>query len=126
MKSYRLSRGNNLISSILFKGSALQSIDSMDQRRYIDPGNYLDLLELLSTFTSELERSKTKLDRLIGQGKRTMESISNKVKENLSGLFVDRISFVGFSGEFADVYKGTLKTQDGRDVVAVKVLRVSF
>lgn len=75
------------------QGSALQSMDSMDQRRYIDPGNYLDLLELLSTFTSELERSKTKLEGLIGQG------------------------------EFADVYKGTLRTQDGRDLVAVKVLR---
>lgn len=75
------------------QGNALQSTDSVDQRRYIDPGNYLDLLELLSTFTSEIERSKTKLKGLIGQG------------------------------EFADVYKGTLKTQDGRDVVAVKVLR---
>jgi len=75
------------------QGNALQSMDSVDQRRYIDPGNYLDLLELLSTFTSEIERSKTKLKGLIGQG------------------------------EFADVYKGTLKTQDGRDVVAVKVLR---
>ena len=29
-------------------------------------------------------------------------------------------------GEFADVYKGTLKTRNGRDVVAVKVLRVSL
>jgi len=75
------------------QGSALQSMDSVDQRRYIDPGNYLDLLELLSTFTSELERSKTKLEGLIGQG------------------------------EFADVYKGTLKTKDGKNVVAVKVLR---
>ena len=43
-------------------------LQSMDQRRYIDPGNYLDLMELLSTFTTEIERSKTKLDRLIGQG----------------------------------------------------------
>jgi len=41
---------------------------TMDQRRYIDPGNYLDIMELLSTFTSEIERSKTKLDGLIGQG----------------------------------------------------------
>ena len=40
----------------------------MDQRQYIDPGNYLDIKELLSTFTSEIERSKTKLDGLIGQG----------------------------------------------------------
>ena len=39
----------------------------MDQRRYIDPGNYLDIMELLSTFTLEIERSKTKLDGLIGQ-----------------------------------------------------------
>lgn len=51
------------------KGSELNSLDSMDQRRYIDPGNYLDLLELLSTFTSELDRSKTKLEGLIGQGR---------------------------------------------------------
>ena len=29
-------------------------------------------------------------------------------------------------GEFADVYKGTLKTREGKQVVAVKVLRVSF
>lgn len=41
----------------------------MDQRRYIDPGNYLDLMELLSEFTSEIERKKTKLEGLIGQGK---------------------------------------------------------
>lgn len=98
MKSYRLSRGNNFISSILFKGSALQSIDSMDQRRYIDPGNYLDLLELLSTFTSELERSKAKLEGLIGQGKRNMDSISNNAKGNLSVLFVDKISVLVFQG----------------------------
>ncbi|KAL9970856.1 hypothetical protein ACROYT_G023307 [Oculina patagonica] len=75
------------------QGSELNSLDSMDQRRYIDPGNYLDLLELLSTFTSELDRSKTKLEGLIGQG------------------------------EFADVYKGTLKTEEGKGIVAVKVLR---
>lgn len=92
MKSYGLSRGNDFISLILFKGSALQSMDSMDQRRYIDPGNYLDLLELLSTFTSELERSNTRLEGLIGQGKRNMESIRNNVKGNLSGLFVDKNS----------------------------------
>lgn len=109
-----------------YKGSALQSMDSVDQRRYIDPGNYLDLLELLSTFTSELERSKTKLEGLIGQGKENIESIRNHVRGNLSWLFVDNNSFLGFSGEFADVYKGTLKTKDGKNVVAVKVLRVSF
>ncbi|KAJ7379751.1 Ephrin type-A receptor 5 [Desmophyllum pertusum] len=74
------------------QGSELQSMDP-DQRRYIDPGNYLDLLELLSTFATELERSQTKLEGLIGQG------------------------------EFADVYKATLKTREGKDVVAVKVLR---
>ena len=55
-----------LISNSFATGTDLQS---MDQRRYIDPGNYLDLMELLSTFTTEIERSKTKLDRLIGQGK---------------------------------------------------------
>ena len=49
-------------------GSELQSMDP-DQRRYIDPGNYLDLLDLLSTFATELERSQTKLEGLIGQGK---------------------------------------------------------
>ena len=50
--------------------SALTGSDlhDMDQRRYIDPGNYLDLMELLSTFTSEIERSKTKLEGQIGQG----------------------------------------------------------
>jgi len=65
----------------------------LDQRRYIDPANYVDLMELLSTLTTEIERSKTKLEGLIGQG------------------------------EFADVYKGTLDTQRRKDVVAVKVLR---
>ena len=51
--------------------SALTGSDlhDMDQRRYIDPGNYLDLMELLSTFTSEIERDKTKLEGQIGQGK---------------------------------------------------------
>jgi len=29
------------------------------------------------------------------------------------------------SGEFADVYKGILKTREGKKIVAVKVLRVS-
>ena len=41
----------------------------LDQRRYIDPAIYADLMELLSTFTTEMERSKTKLEELIGQGK---------------------------------------------------------
>ena len=51
----------------------------MDQRRYIDPGNYLDLMELLSTFTTEIERSKTKLDRLIGQGKKCFFYILDEI-----------------------------------------------
>ena len=72
---------NPLIS---FKGSTLQSLDSVDQGRYIDPGNYLDLLELLSTFTSELERSKTRLEGLIGQGKdNIIATISNNVRRRL-------------------------------------------
>lgn len=41
----------------------------LDQRRYIDPANYVDLMELLSTLTAEIERSKTKLEGLVGQGK---------------------------------------------------------
>lgn len=66
----------------------------MNQRgQYIDPGNYLDLMELISTFTNELDRSDTKLEGMIGQG------------------------------EFADVYKGTLKTREGKKIVAMKVLR---
>ncbi|KAJ7379744.1 Ephrin type-A receptor 5 [Desmophyllum pertusum] len=77
----------------LRKGSELQPTNLMDQRRYIDPANYLDLMECLSTFTMELNRSDTKLEGLIGQG------------------------------EFADVYKGILKTREGKQVVAVKVLR---
>ena len=40
----------------------------MDQRRYINPADYLDLMELLQTFTTEVDRSKTKLNGLIGQG----------------------------------------------------------
>ena len=40
----------------------------MDQRRYINPGDYRDLMELLQTFTTEVDRSKTKLNGLIGQG----------------------------------------------------------
>ena len=40
----------------------------MDQRRYIDPSNYVDLMEIISKFTKELERKDTKLDELIGQG----------------------------------------------------------
>ncbi|XP_067029898.1 ephrin type-A receptor 3-like [Acropora muricata] len=65
----------------------------MDQRRYINPAEYLDLMELLQTFTTEVDRRKTKLNGLIGQG------------------------------EFADVYKGSIQTQKGKLVVAVKVLR---
>ena len=40
----------------------------MDQRRYINPGNYPDLMELLQTFTTEVDRNKTELNGLIGQG----------------------------------------------------------
>ena len=40
----------------------------LDQRRYIDPANYADLMELLSELTSEIERSNAKLEGLIGQG----------------------------------------------------------
>ena len=50
---------------------SFQGLDSnlpMDQRRYINPGDYLDLMELLQTFTTEVNRSKTKLKGLIGQG----------------------------------------------------------
>ncbi|XP_067048824.1 ephrin type-B receptor 1-B-like isoform X1 [Acropora muricata] len=65
----------------------------MDQRRYINPGDYRDLMELLQTFTTEVDRSKTKLNGMIGQG------------------------------EFADVYKGSIQTPKGKLVVAVKVLR---
>ena len=42
-------------------------------------------------------------------------------------LLVDFFLFDLFLlGEFADVYKGTLKTREGKQVVAVKVLRVSL
>ena len=43
-------------------------------------------------------------------------------------MFISLFSIMAItviSGEFADVYKGTLKTQGRKDVVAVKVLRVS-
>ena len=57
-------------SSILLKGSELQTTNAMGQRsHYIDPGNYLDLMELISTFTNELDRRDTKLEGIIGQGR---------------------------------------------------------
>ena len=52
----------------LFSFQGLDSNLPMDQRRYINPGNYPDLMELLQTFTTEVDRSKTKLNGLIGQG----------------------------------------------------------
>lgn len=67
--------------------------EEMNQRQYVDPSNYLDHMELLATFTTEVDRSKVKLEERIGQG------------------------------EFADVYRGTKKTQGKKQVVAVKVLR---
>ncbi|XP_067050795.1 ephrin type-B receptor 1-B-like isoform X2 [Acropora muricata] len=73
-----------------------QGFDSnlpLDQRRYINPENYLDLKELLQKFTTEVDRSNTKLNGLIGQG------------------------------EFADVYKGSIQIPKGNLIVAVKVLR---
>ena len=51
------------------KGSELHTTDSMNQRQYIDPGNYVDLMELISTFTNELDRTDTKLEGMIGQGR---------------------------------------------------------
>ena len=57
-------------SSILLKGSELQTTNAMGQRSHnIDPGNYLDLMELMSTFTNELDRRDTKLEGMIGQGR---------------------------------------------------------
>ena len=42
----------------------------MNQRnKYIDPFNYMDLMELISTFTNELDRRNTKLEGMIGQGR---------------------------------------------------------
>ena len=40
-------------------------------------------------------------------------------------LFVFFLSFL-LPGEFADVYKGTLQTPKGKEIVAIKVLRVSI
>ena len=41
-------------------------------------------------------------------------------------LLVDYFVCFVAVGEFADVYKGTIKTREGKQVVAVKVLRVSL
>ncbi len=99
----------------------MQPTSSTDQRRYIDPGNYLDLMELITTFTMELDRSDTKLEGVIGQGK--CHFCSFGLWTLVSLFFV--IFSLCVSGEFADVYKGTLKSREGKQVVAVKVLRVS-
>ncbi|XP_068700595.1 ephrin type-A receptor 4-like isoform X2 [Montipora foliosa] len=73
--------------------NSIERGEEMNQRQYVDPSNYLDHMELLATFTTEVDRSKVKLEEMIGQG------------------------------EFADVYRGTKKTQGKQQVVAVKVLR---
>ena len=54
----------------MLKGSELQATNLMNQRnQYIDPCNYMDLMELISTFTNELDRRDTKLEGMIGQGR---------------------------------------------------------
>ena len=63
MKLLVLLNVSSYFLNFYIKGSEL------DQRHYIDPANYLDLMELLSKFTMELNRSDTKLEGLIGQGK---------------------------------------------------------
>lgn len=40
----------------------------LGQQRYIDPTNYGDLMELLTTLTTEIEKPTIKLQRLVGQG----------------------------------------------------------
>ena len=40
----------------------------LGQQRYIDPTNYGDLMELLTTLTTEIEKPKIKLQRFVGQG----------------------------------------------------------
>ena len=40
----------------------------LGQQRYIDPTNYSDLMELLTTLTTEIEKPKIKLQRFVGQG----------------------------------------------------------
>ena len=62
MKHFCLALKLKLLSSPLTGGE-------LDQRRYIDPSNYSDLTEILSTLTAEMERNKVKLEGIIGQGK---------------------------------------------------------
>ena len=50
-------------------GSELQTTNPRDQRTYIDPNDYSDVQELLTSFTTELKRSDIKLEGVIGQGR---------------------------------------------------------
>lgn len=50
-------------------GNELQTTNPRDKRTYIDPNDYIDVQELLTSFTSELQRRDIKLDRVIGQGR---------------------------------------------------------
>ena len=52
----------------------------MNQRQYVDPSNYLDHMELLATFTTEVDRSKVKLEEMIGQGKNYSFKVINRCR----------------------------------------------
>ncbi|XP_031575474.1 ephrin type-B receptor 1-B-like isoform X2 [Actinia tenebrosa] len=62
-------------------------------KMYVDPSNYGSPMEALMCTAEEIEREKIELEKSIG------------------------------GGEFADVYKGTLKNDSGREIVAVKILK---
>ena len=67
----------------LFSFQGLDNNLPMDQRRYINPGDYRELMELLQTFTTEVDRSKTKLNAMIGQGTVLYQTCSASFKGTL-------------------------------------------
>ena len=82
----------------------------MDQRRYINPGNYPDLLELLQTFTTEVDRSKTTLNGLIGQGTVLYHCLAVPIFKECKNNSV-RIPFIG-SREYSELIQLMVRVLD--------------
>ncbi|XP_066028543.1 ephrin type-B receptor 3-like [Pocillopora verrucosa] len=100
----------------LQQGNELQTTNPRDQRTYIDPNDYIDVQEHLTSFTTELKRSDIKLEGVIGQAFAQLSYKCLSDNFSLSKMFSSL-------REFSDVYKGILKSREGKGVVAVKVLR---